>query len=85
MHDASPASKGHSHRMDTHKGRNGVSKGDRKLYLTVNHDDGFNHLMHSVHVDVELVVGVSGKCLSVAVSKSAVKYLLLWKLVGGTS
>ena len=35
-------------RMDTHKGRCGFSKGDRKLYLVVFHVDGSNHLMHSV-------------------------------------
>ena len=48
MHDASQASKGHSHGIDTHKGRCGVSKGERKLYLAVDHVDGSNHLMHSV-------------------------------------
>ena len=38
---------------------------------------GFNHLMHSVMN----LRSVFGKCLSVAVSKSAVKYLVLRKLV----
>ena len=49
MHDASQASKGHSHIGWIHTKEDvGVSKGDRKLYLAVDHVDGSNHLMHSV-------------------------------------
>ena len=66
MHDASQASKGHSHGMDTHKGRSGVNK------VSASYTSRWTTWGSTTWWTRRWTCGRwLGKCLSVAVSKSA--------------